>query len=92
MIPSPTTLEELRKDFENKSESAENYKTRNGISTLESADSKYLQLLIDRELAYFEYKKVEIGEPSFSRLHAPVINHRLNRYRDLLKSHSGDLV
>ena len=91
--PSPiSTLDTLKSEYETKSEAANNYKTINGISSLECADSTYLQLLIDRDIAYLEYKKVEIGEPRFSSLHAPVINHRLRRYKDLLKDITGGIV
>lgn len=92
MIASNTTLDELRTDFENKSKTAENYKETHNITCLETADEKYLELLIARDEAYLELKKLEVGEPRFSSLHAPVLLHRLDRYNDLLRSRKGGLV
>lgn len=92
MSTSTTTLEELRQEYESKATSAKKYATANFIFGLDDADTTYLQLLIERDTAYFNYKKLEVGEPTFSRLHAPVINHRLGRYQDLLKSIKGMIV
>lgn len=92
MITSGTTLTELRTDFENKSQAAENYKTLHDIDGLETADAGYLELLIAREESYLKYKELEVGEPRFSTLHAPVILHRLDRYKDLLRHAKGGVV
>ena len=92
MITSNTTLDKLRTDFEHKSKTAENYKETHNITGLETADETYLELLIARDETYLELKKLEIGEPRFSSLHAPVILHRLDRYNDLLRSLQGGLV
>ena len=92
MITSHTTLDELRTDFENKSKTAENYKETHNITSLETADEKYLELLIARDETYLELKKLEVGEPRFSSLHAPVILHRLDRYNAMLRSRKGGIV
>lgn len=92
MTASSTTLEDLKIDFENKSETAKNYKEAMGIQSLESSDVHYLELLIARDEAYYNYMEVFIGEPRFSNVHGRVIQHRLRRYQDLLKSRKGGVV
>lgn len=90
---TPTTLDQLWKEYDHKSQECVKYKKANNIPDgLESADATYLQLLIDRDTVYLKFKELEVGEPRFSRLHKPVIEYKLNRYRDLLTHLQGGLV
>ena len=92
MSASNTTLEELKQEYESKAEAAKKYKIANLIFSLEEADSHYLKLLIERDTAYKPYLRLKVGETSFKHLHEPVIDHRIQRYKGLLRSITGVIV
>ena len=75
MAPS---IDQLRKEYTLFSEDAKKYKASNLIFDLEDADSTYLRLLIKRDEKYLEILKIE------NHIRVPAVEHRLNRYRQLL--------
>ena len=77
MAPS---VDQLRKEYNLFSEDAKKYKAANLIFDLEDADSTYLRLLIKRDEKYLEILKM-----SENHIRVPAVEHRLNRYRQLLE-------
>ena len=84
------TLDELKTEYENKADAAKRYARANFIFDLYDADKTYLKLLIAREEAYFDYKKAEVNDDTFfNRRYAPIINHRIQQFKNRLKSIAG---
>ena len=87
--PRLAKIDQLKKEYEKLRKECQNYADSKNIPDLLESDRPYLRLLIKREKAYYLYKEAELPEMEFKRLYAPVIDHRLRRYKALLSGHIG---
>ena len=79
------TIHKLQKDYQEKSEACKKYAEEHEIEELILGDKTYWNMLVEREEAYMRYKE-HVEPPSrFNRIFKPVINHRIQRYKDLAK-------
>lgn len=82
---STLLIEDLQKDFHEKSEACKKYAEENEIEELILGDETYWNMLVEREEAYMKYKQ-HVEPPSrFNRIFRPVIERRINRFKDLAR-------